>query len=318
MANNGTQNGAATGSRSKLNKQFSGSQDSLVSEKSSIYSTASGVVATSSRKSLAASQQQLQLQKSASQKSNQVATPVSKKQPQPPTNQPVLIQSLKEKEGHIAQLLKERDFERAEFTRAAQKFEQTESKLIEYSKQLDDNSKQIQTLTTTIAQLQENKTTLLTEQAQAHTKIEDLEFQIEEHKLGCAEKSDPSPSAATEANDGHKKEDRRLDENTDILNSLKLQQSISKNQLEEIKFLKEEIDRLNIDLKHLRLGEEVYLKEKSDTKKQIDEIELQLNIAKEEANENVKLKEKIKKFEDGLEAVCLREKAALAKCSESN
>ncbi len=35
-----------------------------------------------------------------------------------------LKQSLKEKEGHIQQLLKERDFERAEFTRAAQKFEQ--------------------------------------------------------------------------------------------------------------------------------------------------------------------------------------------------
>ena len=33
-------------------------------------------------------------------------------------------QSLKEKEAHIVQLLKERDFERAEFTRAAQKFEQ--------------------------------------------------------------------------------------------------------------------------------------------------------------------------------------------------
>jgi hypothetical protein len=33
-------------------------------------------------------------------------------------------QSLKEKEAHIAQILKERDFERVEFTRAAQKFEQ--------------------------------------------------------------------------------------------------------------------------------------------------------------------------------------------------
>ena len=42
-------------SQSKLNRQFSGSQESLVSEKSSIYSTASGVT----RKSPAANQQQL-------------------------------------------------------------------------------------------------------------------------------------------------------------------------------------------------------------------------------------------------------------------
>ena len=54
-----------SGSKVKLNKQMSGSQESLVSEKSSIYSTASGVLANS-RKSLAASQQQQQLQKAAS------------------------------------------------------------------------------------------------------------------------------------------------------------------------------------------------------------------------------------------------------------
>jgi hypothetical protein len=58
---------SVSGSRLKLNKQHSGSQESLVSEKSSIYSTASGVATASSRKSLAASQQQqLLLQKSAS------------------------------------------------------------------------------------------------------------------------------------------------------------------------------------------------------------------------------------------------------------
>lgn len=57
---------SVSGSKLKLNKQLSGSQESLVSEKSSIYSTASGVATASSRKSLAASQQQQLLQKSAS------------------------------------------------------------------------------------------------------------------------------------------------------------------------------------------------------------------------------------------------------------
>lgn len=87
--------------------------------------------------------------------------------------------------------MKERDFERAEFTRAAQKFEQTESKLAEFSKQLDEKDTEIKRLNDTIVTLQEKKTTLLAQCELDRTKIEDLEFQIEEHKLGCA-KTDAS------------------------------------------------------------------------------------------------------------------------------
>ena len=65
VGNNASNTASMSGSKVKLNKQMSGSQESLVSEKSSIYSTASGVLANS-RKSLAASQQQQQLQKAAS------------------------------------------------------------------------------------------------------------------------------------------------------------------------------------------------------------------------------------------------------------
>lgn len=114
-------------------------------------------------------------------------------------------QSLKEKEGHIAQLLKERDFERAEFTRAAQKFEQTESKLAEFSKQLEEKDTEIKRLSETISSLVERKTSLLAQCELDRTKIEDLEFQIEEHKLGCAKadasvtESPPAPVAAEPA-----------------------------------------------------------------------------------------------------------------------
>ena len=124
----------------------------------------------------------------------------------------------------------------------------------------------------------------MTQQENDRAKIEDLEFQIEEHKLGCVDKDAADEEKRQDTiSHAETEQQQRLHQNesNDILNSLKLQQSISKNQLEEIKFLKEEIDRLNIELKQLRLGEEVYAKEKVDTKKQLDEIEQQLNIAKE-------------------------------------
>ena len=140
---------------------------------------------------------------------------------------------------------------------------------------------------------------MLTQQANDRTKIEDLEFQIEEHKLGCVDKENDNENTQSQRNNNanvsgglisDEQQRQHENESNEILNSLKLQQNISKNQLDEIKFLKEEIDRLNIELKQLRLAEEVYTKEKSDTKKQLDEIEKQLNVAKEEAEANVLLK----------------------------
>lgn len=82
-------------------------------------------------------------------------------------------------------MLKERDFERAEFTRAAQKFEQTESKLTEFTKLLEEKDTEIRRLEESIVSLQDRKTSLLTQCELDRTKIEDLEFKIEEYKLGC-------------------------------------------------------------------------------------------------------------------------------------
>lgn len=89
-------------------------------------------------------------------------------------------------------MLKERDFERAEFTRAAQKFEQTESKLAEFGKQLEEKDVEIKRLSETISSLQEKKSSLLAQCELDRTKIEDLEFQIEEHKLGCVNNTSSS------------------------------------------------------------------------------------------------------------------------------
>lgn len=294
---------------SKLCKQLSGSQESLVSEKSSIYSTASSALKNTNKSAILANQKNLA--KAANLKNSQTpsiaSSTLTSTAKKPVVSQPVLQQSLKEKEGHIMQLLKERDFERAEFTRAAQKFEQTETKLIDQTKLIQQKDEEITSLKQTIDSLKEAKSDLIQQHDTDRTRIEDLEFQIEEHKLGIVKSDDENSSAAPNHDISLSKHDSSVSSNHEeenlVLKQLKLQQDISKNHLEEIKFLKEQIDTLNIDLKQLRLGEEVYSQEKRDFKKIIEERENELSLAKKGADECFSLKESIKELEAKLKFV---------------
>ncbi len=204
-----------------LNKQMSGSQESLNSF--SQLSTVSGV--RSHKIGI--------MSKIGSQTPN-LSSLAAKKQA---SNTPVL-QTLKEKESHIAQLLKERDFERAEFTRAAQKFEQTETKLAEYTKALEERDAQVVQLTEKIDELTEQTQTLTAQLDTDTSRIEDLEFQIEEHKLGCvdaelAEEKKETIVSSTQSQAG------------DVDEQMRLQQ-------EAVKALKEQVEALNIELKQLK------------------------------------------------------------------
>ena len=251
--------------RKSLTKQNSGSQESL---NSSIYSATS-----------AARPKVLQsgiMSKIGSQQTASLSPSMVKK---PLQNQPVL-QSLKEKEQHIAQLLKERDFERAEFTRAAQKFEQTEAKLIEFNKLTEERNAEIIKLNDEIFSLTEKNQLLTSQLDNDTTRIEDLEFQIEEHKLGCVD----APETDLPVVD--KKQEEVTKEEEPIVEQLKKQQ-------EDSKTMKEQMEAINIELKQLKLGEEVYTKEKSDLQKQIEDLESQINVANVEAAESLKVKEKL-------------------------
>lgn len=159
-----------------------------------------------------------------------------------------------------------------------------------------------------IENLQEKKSSLLAQCELDKTKIEDLEFQIEEHKLGCVNQNGtivetPTTAESTAVTAPPTTTEPSSPSNTSqeeikiILQQLDLQKEISKSHCEEIKCWKEQVDSLNIEVKQLRLGEEVFLKEKSDLIKSLDEIEQQLKIAKQEADENVKLKDKLQQLE---------------------
>ncbi len=204
-----------------INKQMSGSQESLNSI--SQLSTASGIRPHKTGI----------MSKIGSQTPN-LSSLAAKKQA---SNTPVL-QTLKEKESHIAQLLKERDFERAEFTRAAQKFEQTEVKLADYTKALEERDFQVLKLTEQVEKLTEQTQSLAAQLDTDTSRIEDLEFQIEEHKLGCVDME-------------------LVEENKDTLVCLTSVQALdveeqAKIQLEASKALKEQIEVLKIELKQLK------------------------------------------------------------------
>ena len=186
------------------------------------------------------------------------------------------------------------------------KIKKTESKLSEFAKQLEEKESEIKRLNDAIQSLEEGKNTLLAQCEVDRTKIEDLEFQIEEHKLGCVANTSSSRSAtptldtsatAATVTPAASTSEKQLEEEKEsaqlLLKQLEIQKEIAKNHQEEIKFWKEQTDTLSIEVKQLRLGEEVYAKEKSELVKSLDEIETQLRVAKQEAEENVKLKEKL-------------------------
>ena len=161
----------------------------------------------------------------------------------------------------------------------------------EYSKLLEERDEEINRLHEQINSLKEIKTSLETQIDSNQTKIEDLEFQIEEQKLGFLGTADEEPSADLKRTVSNQEEENL------VLKQLQLQQEICKNHLEESKFLKEQIESLNKELEKHRKEESLFAKEKQELKKHCEDTVNELNAAKQEANENIRLKDQIKQLE---------------------
>ncbi len=106
-------------------------------------------------------------------------------------------------------------------------------------------------------------------------------------------------------------------QNTDFKEKLE-NHNINTDHLKEINFLKDEISRLNIEFKQSELAEEVCTKEKSGTKKQLEEIENQLNLAKLEIKEYAQIKESVKKLDEELDKCKNTEKTLSNKLSDAS
>jgi hypothetical protein len=150
---------------------------------------------------------------------------------------------------------------------------------------------QIQNLSKTINELKENIEVLNSKLNDNKGIIEDLEFQLEEHKLGVNEqKTELESSLQSSSNPDY------LNQATEgILNQLKIEQEISKNHLEEIKFLKEQLEIKENDIKEFKLNENNFQVEREKYRKSLNEIE---ETAKQNcSNEISELNEKIRDFE---------------------
>jgi chromosome segregation ATPase len=163
---------------------------------------------------------------------------------------------------------------------------------------------EITTLKQSIDDLSAEKTNLSARCDADRQRIEDLEFQIEEHMMGVAANANlaqqapaqaPLPAAAAPV----VAEDTRKDDESIkmVLTQLDLQKKLNETHLNEVKLLNKQIDDFKIEIAQLRLGEEVHSQERIESKKRIDALETEVTTLQAEIKENEKLKENFKVLE---------------------
>ncbi len=171
--------------------------------------------------------------------------------------------------------------------------------MLEYAKQIEDKTRQIETLNQSIAELNESKQKLLAQCENDRIRIEDLEFQIEEHKLesNAPQNSPPGPSSK----ELQQQESLNDDQVRMFSNELELQRKLIDTHLDQIKVLNKQIDDQKVEIAQLKLGDEVHRSEKVDLKKKIDELSDQLSKSQHVAQECANLRETLKLVEINLE-----------------
>jgi len=94
---------------------------------------------------------------------------------------------LREKELHIEQLLKERDLERAEVTRAASQADDAEQKLTAYKQEFEqyreESEAKLLDAQDLLSRLQNEKRELSSQLEDERRKVEDLQFRFEEEAI---------------------------------------------------------------------------------------------------------------------------------------
>ena len=107
--------------------------------------------------------------------------------------------------------------------------------------------------------------------------------QQQQHKLESVSQQQSSPDYLNQATEG-------------VLNQLKIEQEISKNHLEEIKFLKEQLEVKENDIKGFKLSEQNFELEREKLRKMLIEAEESSRAA--QSNEISELNEKIRNFDE--------------------
>ncbi|XP_066145271.1 CAP-Gly domain-containing linker protein 1 isoform X3 [Euwallacea fornicatus] len=244
---------------------------------------------------------------------------------------------LKEKQQHIEQLLKERDLERAEITRAASQADEAEHKLAlltqEYTKYRTECEAQLQEHIILLNQLKESRNELLSQLEDEKKKNEDWQFRFEEAEITRAdlEKEITSQNIANAANAAKIKEleeslaaEKEILQNLDSEMSRETQETLNKANA-EIESLRKELQETRnkqVDLEGTSATTSVLIKSLQDdldqSKKDCDEKVEIINVLKLEISnlqgEQTTVKGRLEiaesKFQEAQEEIAQKHKIA--------
>ncbi|KAF5279166.1 hypothetical protein FQR65_LT03412 [Abscondita terminalis] len=164
---------------------------------------------------------------------------------------------LREKQQHIEQLLKERDLERAEFTRAANQADNAEQTLAtlqaEYEHYRAECESKLKEYSTVLSHLNVDRGSLLSQLEDEKRKNEDLQFKFEEAAITKGDIEVSNQSNIHRINDL----EERLTAERKKVELLEQESSKLFEAEEELVKSREEIDSLKSDLQHLRTKRDV-------------------------------------------------------------
>ncbi|XP_064210953.1 CAP-Gly domain-containing linker protein 1 isoform X9 [Tribolium castaneum] len=227
-------------------------------------------------------------------------TSLTPKKVAPKTSTPIptrtaLQDVLREKQQHIEQLLKERDLERAEITRAASQADEAEQKFYtlkhEFEQYRSQCEQKVRESDDILSKLKVDRDELLSQLEDEKRKNEDLQFRFEEASIT---KSDIEESILVQSatSEGYVKRIKELEAKLEEDRHKAEQLEATSNKLFEAEEglikAREEIEALRKDLEQTRTKRETLEEDKTATTQLVESLQKQVDRAKAENEEKLK------------------------------
>ncbi|KAF2904339.1 hypothetical protein ILUMI_01836 [Ignelater luminosus] len=205
---------------------------------------------------------------------------------------------LREKQQHIEQLLKERDLERAEVTRAANQADDAEQKLTtlrsEYEHYRSECESKLQEYSVILSQLNIDRGSLLSQLDDEKRKNEDLQFRFEEAAItkGDIEQSIVNQNVTNESNIRRIKDlEEQLTQERQKVENLEADSGKLFEAEEALVKTREEVDLLKNDLQHAiskrSASEEQHADSITTLKKQLETTQQQLEQSRVDSTQTI-------------------------------
>ncbi|XP_063226060.1 CAP-Gly domain-containing linker protein 2 isoform X4 [Bacillus rossius redtenbacheri] len=210
--------------------------------------------------------------------------------------------ALKEKEEYVAKLLKERELERAEVTRAASQAEEAEQKLAKFQKEFEEYKKacdgRIQDLQRMVEKLEMERRELSSQLEDEKRRIEDIQFRFEEESIIKTDLEVANAALVKQIQEleenlaEERRKSERLEQDSNKL--FETEEALARTR-EDFETLRKELDSAlsemkvrssTIDLDHQKSGEEL-----TRLRQSFGELQAELKAKAEEADNSSKAHE---------------------------